>query len=300
MRTFKEIKENYRFTPEHEKRLSEMRPLMEEHAEEVLSTLSLWIMGTKGAAQFFTDESRQKHVFSAQRAWFLNLFSGKYDNQYHERLIRIGAAHVKHSVDAHFMNRAVNIVRNVGINILSRFTDDKKDLTDRIVSFEKVLDINLDVITGSYIEEELRTFSPVYKVSSTLIKFSEKFSQSMNLILVLALIGLSIGVVALFVRDVFHLFTGDLGQGIISALGSMLMLWLMAELMNTEISHLKGGRFRISVFIGVALVTFIRETMIATLKHEDTNTVYSLVAVILVIGFVYWLSLKAEEKGKQQ
>jgi uncharacterized membrane protein (DUF373 family) len=50
------------------------------------------------------------------------------------------------------------------------------------------------------------------------------------------------------------------------------------------------------LFIGVALVTIIRETMIATLKHEKPEAVYYLIASILVIGIVYWLVTKSEEK----
>ncbi len=298
MRSFREIKENYRFKQEDEKRLEGLRPLMEEHVEEVMSTLSLWIMGTKGAAKFFTDESRKRHVFGAQREWFLALFSGNYDNRYYEKLIRIGATHVKQKVDAHYMNRAVNLVKNACIGIVQKIEEDKVEATNKIISIGKILDISLDVITTSYIEEELRTYSPVYKVTSALIGFSERFSQTTNLILVLALIGLTIGVVWLFVQDVMHIITGDVERGIISALGSMLLLWLMIELMNTEISHLKGGKFHISVFVGVALVTMIRETMIATLKHERPESIYYLIAAILVIGFVFWIVTRAEEKNK--
>lgn len=298
MRSFREIKQNYRFTPEDEKRLHDLRPLMEENVEEVMSTLSLWIMGTKGAAKFFTDESRKKHVFGAQREWFLELFSGNYDNRYYEKLIRIGATHVKQNVDAHYMNRAVNLVKNACIGIVQKIEEDRVEATNKIISIGKILDISLDVITTSYIEEELRTYSPVYKVKSALIGFSERFSQTTNLILVLALIGLTIGVVWLFVVDVMHIITGDVERGIISALGSMLLLWLMIELMNTEISHLKGGKFHISVFVGVALVTMIRETMIATLKHEKPESIYYLIAAILVIGFVFWIVTRAEEKSK--
>ncbi|HET7319022.1 MAG TPA: protoglobin domain-containing protein [Nitrospirota bacterium] len=298
MRSFREIKHNYRFTEEDEQRLAALRPLMEEHVDEVMGTLSLWIMGTAGAAKFFTEETRQRHVFGAQREWFLDLFSGKYDNRYYEKLIRIGAVHVQHNVDAHYMNRAVNLVKNACIGILQGLDEEKRETTNKIVSVGKILDISLDVITTSYIEEEIRTYSPVYKVKSALISFSERFSQTTNLMLVLALIGLTIGVVWLFVQDVMHLLSGDVERGIISALGSMLLLWLMIELMNTEISHLKGGKFHISVFVGVALVTMIRETMIATLKHENPESIYYLIAAILVIGFVYWIVTRAEEKHK--
>ena len=298
MRSIKDIKHEYRFTEEDEKRLAMLRPLMEEHTDEVMGTLSLWIMGTKGAASFFTDETRKRHVFGAQRDWFLDLFSGVYDTRYYEKLIKIGTSHVRHNVDAHYMNRAINLVRNACIGILQKQDEDKVESTNKIISVSKILDISLDVITTSYIEEEIRTYSPVYKVKSALINFSERFSQTTNLLLVIALIGLTVGVVWLFVQDVIHILSGDVERSIISALGSMLLLWLMIELMSTEISHLKGGRFHISVFIGVALVTMIRETMIATLKHDRPETIYYLIAAILVIGVVYWLVIRTEGKEK--
>jgi uncharacterized membrane protein (DUF373 family) len=298
MRSFNEIKHDYRFVEEDALRLAQLRSLMEEHTEEIMSTLGLWIMGTKGAAKFFTEESRKEHVFVSLRGWFLELFSGTYDNRYYEKLIRIGAAHVKHKVDTHYMNRAINLIKNACIGVLSAQEEDRVEVTNKIVSVGKILDINLDVITSSYLEEELRIYAPVYKVRSNLIQFSERFSQATNLLLILALMGLTLGVVWLFLQDVMHLVDGNVERGIISALGSMLLLWLMIELMNTEISHLKGGKFHISIFVGVALVTMIRETMIATLKHEQPESIYYLIAAILVIGFVYWIVTRAEDKNK--
>ncbi len=298
MRSFREIRQDYRFTEADEQRLLKLKPLMQEHVDEIMSTLSLWIMGTKGAAKFFTEETRKKHVFGAQRDWFLDLFSGQYDNKYYEKLMHISAAHVKHNVDAHYMNRAVNLVKNACIGILQQSDEERAEITSNIIAVGKILDINLDVITTAYIEEEIRTYAPVYKVRSLLVNFSERFSQTTNLLLVLALIGLTLGVVWLFAQDVLQLFKGDVERGIISALGSMLLLWLMIELMNTEISHLKGGKFHISVFVGVALVTMIRETMIATLKHEKPESIYYLIAAILVIGFVFWIVTRAEDKSR--
>jgi uncharacterized membrane protein (DUF373 family) len=298
MRSIKEIKQDYRFTPDDEWRLGRLKPLMEEHAEEIMSTVSLWFKGTKGAAKFFTEETLQQHVSVAQKDWFLLLFSGKYDNTYYDKLIKIGMAHMRRNVDVHYIHRMANIVKNSCTGVLSKTEDDRDEMVNNIVSVGKIVDISLNVITNAYIEEEMRVYSPAYKVKSALITFSERFSQGTNLLLVLALMGLTLGVGWLFVQDVLHLLSGDVERGIISALGSMLLLWLMIELMTTEISHLKGGKFHISVFVGVALVTMIRETMIATLKHEKPESIYYLIAAILVIGFVYWIVTRAEEKQK--
>lgn len=298
MRSIKEIKQDYRFTPEDERRLARLRPLMEEHAEEIMSTVSLWFKGTKGAAKFFTEEMLQKHVSVSQKEWFLVLFSGKYDNTYYDKLIKIGMAHMRRNVDVHYIHRMANIVKNSCTGVLSQADDAREEMVNNIVTVGKIIDMSLNVITNAYIEEEMRVYSPAYKVKSALISFSERFSQATNLLLVLALMGLTVGVGWLFIKDVTHLLSGDVERGIISALGSMLLLWLMIELMTTEISHLKGGKFHISVFVGVALVTMIRETMIATLKHEKPESIYYLIAAILVIGFVYWIVTRAEENQK--
>lgn len=296
MRSFKDIKHDYRFTEEDEYRLATMRQLMQDNSEEIMGTVKLWFQGTTGAVKLFSEESLRHHAFDVQKEWFLELFSGHYGNRYYDKLIRIGNEHVRRSIDIHYLHRVVNIIKNSCIGIIQKTVDDRTDATDKIISVGKILDISLDVIMTAYVEEEMRIYSPVYKVKSALITFSEKFSQTTNMVLVFALIGLTLGVVWLFVQDVMHLFSGDLERGIISSLGSMLMLWLMIELMNTEISHLKGGKFHISVFVGVALVTLIRETMIATLKHERPESIYYLIAAILVVGFVYWLVVRTENK----
>ena len=273
-----------------------LQPLMEDRSEEIMSTLNLWFIGTKGVTPFFTADALKSHVFKTQKNWFSELFTGVYDNRFYEKLIAIGSAHVRRNVDVHYLQRAANIIKNACTGVLSEMEEPVAEITNNIICVGKIIDISMSVIVSAYIEEEIRLYSPVYKVKSALISFSERFSQAANFMLVFALIGLTLGVVWLFLRDVFDIFQGTMEQGIITALGSMLLLWLMIELINTEISHLKGGRFRISVFVGVALVTMIRETMIATLRHEQPAFVYYLIAAIFVIGFVYWIVTKTEDR----
>jgi len=296
MRTFKKIKQDFRFMPEHEQWLLDMHELMRDSADEVMNTLNAWIMGNEETARFLGEGTGRAHVFESQRIWFLELFSGIYDQGFYDKLVKIGKIHVRYKVDPHLMSRAINIMRNTCIGILSRTDDSKEMITNRIIALGKILDISLDVINTAYYEEEIRSYSPVYKVRSMLIDFSEKFAQSMNLVLVLALIGLSLGIVWVFAAELVGLFRGTtpVSEGIITALGSMLMLWVMIELMDTEIAHLKGGKTRISVFVGVALVSCIRELMIATLHHEQSATVYYLIAAIFVTGVIYWLVSRTE------
>ena len=296
MRSFKEIKEGYSFAANDERRLAQMQPVMAERVEEVARALSSYIMSTKIGARMLSEEARRAHLFESQKKWFLDMFGGKYDNAYYDKLIRIGIVHVKNGIDAHYLNRAINIIRNLGVNYIYEINDAPDETLANILAFEKILDINLDVMTSSYIEEEIRNYSSMYRLRSSLIDFSEKFLQSANLVLVIALIGLTLGAIGLFLVDLQKLFDGDLEKGIITSLGTLLIIWVMIELMNTEISHLKGGKFRISVFVSVALVAVIRETMIATLKHEQSEMMMYLIASILVIGFVYWLVIKGEER----
>lgn len=294
MRTFRDIKLHYNFTDKDEKRLAALKELMTQHADEAMDALHSWILDTKETAEYFTEQTRKQHVFGAQKKWFFSLFSGVYDNRYYEQLIKIGQTHVKASVDAHYMNRAVNILRNFSIILLNHNIDDAEERTELLLSIEKILDINLDIITAAYIEAELKAYSPAYRVRNALVVFAERFSHTMDLVLVLALIGLTLGSVVMFVSDIQKLITGNLEHGIISALGSVLILWVMIRLMSTEISLLKGGKFNISVFMGVALITIIRETMIATLKHDKPETIYYLIAAVLVTGVVYWLVKRTE------
>ena len=217
------------------------------------------------------------------------LFCGIYDNHYHNHLTRIGHAHVKIGLNAHFVNAAMNQIRHFLLNLIDSNYSDREHRRGLREAVEKILDMNLDVMTASYREEELKKVFVSRKVESFLIKATERFTYGLNLALVLALAGVSISVVILFVWDILHIFKGDMEKGILSALGSLLILWMMIELMDNEIKNLKGGRFNILVFIGVIIVAMIREILISTLRKDDLTTQAFLAGTLLILGVVYYL-----------
>jgi uncharacterized membrane protein (DUF373 family) len=298
MRSFLEIKKHYNFTSEDEKRLSALAPIMIDKVDKVVNSIHDWIIQTDAAVKLFKNESIMNHIMNQVRNWYISLFSGRYDSVFYDYLIRIGQKHEKAGVDPHFISRAMNIVRNTCVDILSKEIENIEQRTDHLISIEKLLDITLDIINSSYIEEEIKVYSPAYRIKSKLVSYGEIFSQILNMTLVLGLIILTFAVVYLCGSDIYQIFTGKLEQTIVTALGSVLILWVMLELINTEIAHLRGGKFKISVFVGVALVTTIREVMISTLKHDSIDFILSLVASVLVIGIVYWLVKKIEEERK--
>ncbi len=295
MERFNIIKEHYNLTIKDEEQVQSLYPLIEKRADRIIDNLQQRIIAM-GDPVIIEKLKKHPDLRKHHKHWLLNLFRGPYDGNYHLRLVKVGKVHAALGIDPHHVSVSMNAIRAMLMDILSEEIDDRVHRTALKESLNKLIDINLDVITSSYVEEEIQQYSTAYRLKSSLVTFAERFSGAMNLVLVFALIFITLGVVGLFAYDVVKMFQEGLSRGIITALGSLLILWVLIELMNTEISHLKGGKFNISVFIGVALVAFIRDLMVVTLKHEKLETAYYFVAAILTLGLVYWLVIRAEQK----
>lgn len=143
-------------------------------------------------------------------------------------------------------------------------------------------------------EEEIKQKFLTARMDSVLVAFADRFTYGLNIILVLALIGLSLGIIGLFGTEIFSLLSGEteFGKTLLSAVGTLLIVWVMIELMRAEINYLKGESFHIEIFVSVALVASIRELLIATLAETSTIKLAMILASILVLGLVYFLILR--------
>ncbi|HIJ80790.1 MAG TPA: heme-binding sensor globin domain-containing protein [Desulfuromonadales bacterium] len=298
MINMQELRDHYRFTDEDAELLLSLQPLAEENREHFAQEFYDYLYGLPETAAILNSSNRLR-LREFHSSWFMSLFCGIYDNHYHNHLTRIGYAHVKIGLNAHFVNAAMNQIRHFLLNLIDSSYSDREHRRGLREAVEKILDINLDVMTASYREEELKKVFVSRKVESFLITATERFTYGLNLALVLALAGVSISVVILFVWDILHIFKGDMEKGILSALGSLLILWMMIELMDNEIKNLKGGKFNILVFIGVIIVAMIREILISTLRKDDLTTQVFLAGTLLVLGVVYYLvSLAQRDQPK--
>ncbi len=167
-------------------------------------------------------------------------------------------------------------------------------------SLDKILDLNLDIISSSYHEEEIRQKFLSERLDSGLISFAERFAYGINVVLVLALLGLSISIIALFGSELLSLFTpgGNVTHKILTALGTLLIIWVMVELIDTEIRSLRGQSFRIEIFISVGLVAFIRELLVSSLTDESIEKLAIRLLAVLVLGIVYYLVSRTPPSNK--
>lgn len=298
MITMQELKDHYRFTDDDAELLRSLQPLASQHLERFSLEFYDYLYGLPETAAILNNSNRER-LREMHGRWFMSLFEGAYDNHYLNHLTRIGQAHVKIGLNVHFVNAAMNQIRHFLLNLIDSNYSDREQRRILREATEKMLDMNLDVMSTSYREEEMKKVFVSRKVESLLIKATERFTYGLNLALVLALAGVSVSVVALFVWDIAHIFRGDMEKGILSALGELLILWMMIELMDNEIKNLKGGKFNILVFIGVIIVAMIREILISTLRHDDLTTQAFLAGTLLILGIVYYLVSHAQKEHQK-
>ena len=285
------LKAHYRFTKDDEALLLEMKPQLESFADEFIEGFYEFIWNFGKTAEFLKDEEIVTRHRGKVRQWYLDLFSGTYDISYFLKLYKIGEIHVKLGLPTHYVNAAFNYVRVFTLGRIHKQYSGDNDLTDRLKAVERILDINLDVLTGSYREEEIGRFLTLSRIEKTLLGFLKKTSAYFNYLLAGALVMVAFFSIGLFGYDVYLLFSRQtsIEQGILTILGSLLILWAAIELIHEEIKHLRGGSFALEAFITLAIAALIRKILILSLSPAQTMDVLLYGVLVLCLGISYWL-----------
>lgn len=289
METMQEIRKHYRLTSVDERNLKELAsillPLNDRLADEFYDYLA---EDPHTAAYFRTREAIVKRK-ETMKTWFREVFTSDYDHRYLTRLQRIGKVHVKIGLSGHYVNAAMNFIRTFCQRQLEGEVNDPEKRQGLMDTLQKVLDINLDVMTSSYREAELKKVFLSHRVEFWLVRWAERLLHGLNLVLMVGLIAMAAGVTGLLVSDILHALRENLETGIIKALGSLLILWMMIELLHTQVEHLRGGRFHVQVFVELALVAFIRKLFVAGIEEKEAVTFALLIGGLLVLGIVFYM-----------
>ncbi|MDH3390397.1 MAG: protoglobin domain-containing protein [Desulfobulbaceae bacterium] len=300
MESINDIREQFEFTEEDQKNLGKLGEILLPFSDQLAGEFYDFLkQNPKTAAYFKTEEAvkRRKETF---KYWFNDLFASQYDNRYLLRLQKIGKVHVKIGLDSYHVNASIGFVREQCRRQLAAQIKDGICKEDLLITLHKALDINLSIMTSSYQEEKLKKVFVSYKAEEHLVNFAERLLHGLNLFLTVGLLILAIGVIFLLGHDIFKAVTTNLEAGVIRALGSLLILWMMIELLHTQINHLRGGKFHVRIFLELALVAFIRKIFVASFEYKDPISFMLLMGALLILGIVYFLVAKVESKGKGQ
>ncbi len=291
MQHHESLKEHYKFTKEEALLLQTLQPRMSELAEDFINEFYDYIWGFGSTAKFLKNQQIIDYHRSKIKAWFVNLFCGKYDLPYFTYLYKIGEIHVRIGLPTHYVNSAFTFVRTFIIKNIQENELDEVKRAQLIVATEKIIDMNLDTLTSSYREEELSKFLSLSRFEKTILSGLKKFNSYINFFLAGSLALVAFFAIGLFVYDIYLLFFSDIviEKGILTVLGSLLVLWAAIELIHEEINHLQGKGFAIGAFIMLAMAALIRKVLIYSLSSEKGNDLLVIGAVIVALAFAYWL-----------
>lgn len=293
-----EYKRHYLITDKDIENLHEIWSIVEPYMDDFVSDFLIYLQSYPETASFFITTDASVKRKDSMRDWLLDSLKGPFNNRYIAHLQHVGLKHVKKEIPIHWVTASMNYKREYLYNILDKDVADASRRSALTRSLDKILDLNLDIMSSSYHEEEIRQKFLSERLDSSLIVFAERFAYGINVVLVLALLGLSISIIALFGSELLSLFEpgGNVTNKILTSLGTLLIIWVMVELIDTEIKYLRGHSFQIEVFVSVGLVAFIRELLISSLTHESPYKMGILLAAILVFGIVYFLISRSSSK----
>lgn len=294
MNDAKKLRLHYEFTQEDENRILEVGSKLIEEASDFIEALYNYLLPITETRMFLLDKEVAERHKRHLNEWYVRLLSGNYDAAYFANLVRVGETHVKIGLPTHYVNSTLSFIRRYISSRIEVHFKGRDDLFLLIGSCEKILDINLDVFTGAYLEEEMIAYSTVSRFKLSLIGVAKKVSDITDLILVLALMLVVPLVVGLFAYDIYLLVTSKMSmeEGILKVLGSLLILWAASELMEEEVRHLRGEGFAIAAFLGLAIAAMIRKILITSLSDNKMIELLSYGGSLLALGIVYWVIIK--------
>jgi len=287
---------HYSYTSQDEENRSKLAELVLQMQDQFAADFYTMLEENPYTAQYFPTQAAVDKRKKTFKYWLNTILTAPIDHRLHLKLERIGKTHVRIGLDGHYVNAAMNFVRNYCQQILFQAVSDNRALDSLLETMNKLLDFSLDVMTSSYREAELKKVFLSKQAEYWMVRWAERIMHGLNLVLMLGLLILAAGVTALLCTDVYFALSSSVEEGVIRALGSLLILWMMVELLHAQVEQLKGGKFHVRIFVDLAMVAFIRKIFVASLEGKDPWTFGLHIGALLVLGIIYFLLGRSEKK----
>jgi uncharacterized membrane protein (DUF373 family) len=299
METIDQLKVHYQWNLEVEDHLKRLQEFGKKYQEAFIEELYAYLSNFEDTNMYLPNEQVMGRHKEKLKDWFVSLFSGKYDTVYLRRLYRISEVHVKLGLPPHNVIASMNFVRQFIERKLDVELLGSREKGSLMQAVNKILDINLDILTSSYREEELKLYLASGKYQKILIENVRKTSWFFDVFIIVALALVGLFLIVGIGENILHAVRGDLplDRGAIHVMGSLVILYAVSELLNEGIRHVRGASLGLRVFIMVGLAAVIRKVLIVSLSPpEQTQELLILALLLLSLGLTYWLIRRADDK----
>ena len=298
METIEQLKVHYNWTEKDEENLKSVSWIAEQYKDEFIEEFYRYLENFKDTSVYLPDEETRSRHKEKVKNWFVSLFTSKYDSQYLRRLYRIGETHVRIGLPPHYVQASMNFVREYIMNKIIGKLGQSEETKRILVSINKALDMNLDVMVNSFREEELRLYLAAGRYQRFLIENIRRISWFFDAFIIFTLTLVGIFLIIWISYEFWLVITGGLPleRGGLGILGSVLILYAISELLSEEIKHIRGGTISLKVFVGVALAAIIRKVLVISLTPEKVQELLILSIVTISLGLVFWLIYRVEAK----
>lgn len=291
----KEIKNAYDVLDSDIENIKSIKEIMLNYSSAFVSDIREYLYEKFGVQEQYDDTQLDKMSHLLEN-WYKLFFSGNINNDFINYTTNMVKSFHNQIIDNSTFLSIFSFVRNwIHEKIFQQIEKDiiRKNI---LLSVHKILDVQISIVNTAYTDIEIRKYTNVFSLKNNLIIFSERFMIFGHLILVSILISLTLGSLVFLSVDIIHHYKTNPHDIIIYTLGSLLILWVLIELLHTEIQSIRGGKLKISIFLGVALIAFVREILIINLQHEEIGKqMYTTIAAILVLGIVYFITALIEK-----
>jgi uncharacterized membrane protein (DUF373 family) len=295
MSYIKDIRNSYNILDADLENILKISDKMLSYKDEFVSDIQLFIQGKLDLVELPSDYNITKYVQMLE-LWYTKFFKAEINNDFINYTARMVATFNEITIDNQTFISIFSFIRTwIHEKIFQQIEYDivRKNI---LLSFHKILDVQMSLINTAYTNIEVNKYTRAFSFKNKLISFSERFMLFGHFLLVIILIGLTFGAIVFLGLETYHHYLNQPQDIIIYALGSLLILWVLIELLHTEIQSIKGGKLKISIFLGVALIAFVREVLIIKLQHKETGMqMYTAIAAILVLGIVYFITALIEK-----
>lgn len=146
MQFFEEMKEYVGFDQTDAQHLSDLRPVVRPHFEEIVDHFYESLLDNERTRNVFSGQEQLERLHRTLQEWLEEVFSGPYDEDYYRSRRTIGTVHVEVGLLPRFMFGAMNLIRSKLLEIL----DDADRSISEAISVERILDLELSIMVQSY------------------------------------------------------------------------------------------------------------------------------------------------------